>query len=392
MVAPPTTNFDIAVLEPEKHAAHFRILNIIGESPYHNSHTKDALMQSDSPIRPLELSLCEKQPASFFKRHPVEKDHLYPIESNSAQSSDIPFYNLLESLSVLRVSGAQIHRHKLTLHNQLTKLRLQQLNFGFDRTLATCLSKALSPATGLQDLEIIPVRTFPEFGVRPKTVAQKIILPQLKTLLIQDLCNNTLMTLLNSIAPGSHHLRLYLTRKCRMFYDIGGFTYEIPHFEDTCNLLRHTPVHTLCINAGFGNPWLSFSRLRGLLESMPALETFRSYGGEVDQNFWNALERPQHQGSIDVTFPHFISLHFSELGVRVTELGTLALKRMVSSHSSSLQRIVLERYAMDEGMFQVDLTEDQEIVAWLRENVLEFKLRKSNYIPREFREVKWRLW
>ncbi|KDN41171.1 hypothetical protein RSAG8_07585, partial [Rhizoctonia solani AG-8 WAC10335] len=369
-----------------KHASRFRTVNIISESQKAIRSMMDILIGSGTPTQLSELSIYQKQ-ISFYSREPVEPDHIYPIYPESLDPNIDTFHDLLHSLSILRVRGTQIHLHMMRSSN-LTKLRLQEFNFGYDHIMIIGLKNLLSSTTRLRELELVSVRTLINSGWSLDYTASNwaITVPSLQTLLIQDLYYNTLTYLLASITSRSHNLTLYLTENYYQYPDVEHEKSGSPDLATLDRILKCTPIHTLCID---NTPWLASSQLRDLLKSMPMLETLRLDGRQLLDENWNAIQRPGFQESY-YSFPHLINLHLSRVRLDDEE----ALKKMVASYSGSMKRMVLGAAVLNEAnnWAWTSLRGDEEIVTWLREKVPDFQLMDYAYQPPEFQPDQWPLW
>ncbi|CAE6444404.1 unnamed protein product [Rhizoctonia solani] len=318
----------------EKHTSRFRTVNIISESYDAIRRMIGVFLASSTPVLLSELSICQKQATSFYRGLPSEYQDLYPVHPDT-DDPIFEFYGLLGSLSILRLSGAHIRLDRLP-SDQLTKLRLQSLNLGYDHEMIFALRCTLSSATRLRDLGFVSIRTFPNSGwpLEDSYIAtQTITIPSLQTLLIQDLYFNTMTYLLASITSRSHHMTLYITENYRQYNDAEDGYSGSPDMTTLHRILKRTPVHTLCIDH---TRWMLSSDIRDLLKSMPLLNTLRLDHRELYEQDCNTIQRPGSRKS-QRSFPHLVNLHLS----RIEIWDKKAFKKMVASYSSSLKGVVL---------------------------------------------------
>ncbi|CAE6397919.1 unnamed protein product, partial [Rhizoctonia solani] len=368
-VLSPYRSHNLDILE--KHTSRFRTVNIISESHDAIRHMIGVFLASSTPVLLSELSIYQKQAASFHPRSSCDFRELYLVHPDT-DDPIFEFYDLLSSLSILRLNGAHINLSMLP-SDQLTVLRLQALNLGYDHEMLSTLNCILSSATGLRELEIVSIRTFPNSGwpLEGSYVAsQAITIPSLQTLLIQDLHFNTMTYLLIGITSRSHHMTLNLTENYRRYNDAEDEHSGVPDLTILYGILKRTSVHTLCIDH---TVWSPSSEIRDLLKSMPLLETLRIDQQQLYTQECNAIQRPGSRKS-QRSFPHLVNLHLSRIKIWDKE----AFKKMVASYSSSLKGVVLGAMVCDNQKAQrltwAPLGENEEIVTWLRDNVADFKL------------------
>ncbi|KDN41170.1 hypothetical protein RSAG8_07584, partial [Rhizoctonia solani AG-8 WAC10335] len=388
----PSEYFDIL----EGHLPQIRTINILGSKRGAIRGLMDTILQgSIPPSSLLELSIYIKPSEEFYRRPPGVDDYIYHPESPNC----IRFNELLQSLPVLRINGAHMHWDALVFSNRLPKLRLQAINFGSDRTMVDCLHHALASATGLREFEVVSVKSTCDINeALPPFVTpiSPISLPNLESLLVVDLCRNTLLFLLTSIVSRSHRLTLHFTQICRYFnvpsepgWRTDGYT------ELLQQALKQISVHRLCIHASFK---ATAEELRTLLESVPMLDTLLLNETEFTTEHCNALERLETQGNEphSFSFPCFQCLCFSRAKIQ----DMVAFKSMVASHSQSMEHLILGGHTIPSlpdsdgrsSSNDKDMYRDQGIISQFREIVPHFILMDSKYVPTEFQHHAWQLW
>ncbi|KAG8700226.1 hypothetical protein FRC11_013121 [Ceratobasidium sp. 423] len=380
----------------EHNLSQIRTINIVADSPIYIRLLMDILVQG--PIEPsslLELSLCHKQDKEdpFYRMisTPGPFDHVYLRESSEL----ILFNEILESLTVLRLSGVYIHWDMLTFSNRLTKLRLQDINFDTDHTMIHLLYHALTSATGLRDLEIISTETCYDLSTTSSpTRIPMISFPNLESLLVDDLYCNTLFFLLRAIKSRSHRLTLRLTRNSLCVKLPRESRPGVVKHRLLRKALEHVPVHKLCIHAAL-HP--TIKKLGKLIKSVPTLDTLFLDEAEFTAEYCNALGRQEIQENElqSSPFPSFQYLHFS----RATIKDIAAFKSMLTSHSSSMRQITVGGLVYTSTLpdseahyLGEDRDKDKEFISQLEKIVPEVILTSVKYIPLEFQHDRWQLW
>ncbi|CAE6415102.1 unnamed protein product [Rhizoctonia solani] len=376
----------------ERHLSRIRTINLVADDTSYIRRMMDVIVQG--PARPsslLELSLCRRQNeqvGSYRVSRPAPWDHLYSRKSPSFA----PFNKLLASLPVLRINGVYIQWDKLVFSNRLTKLRLQEINLGADRIMIGQLHYALASATGLRDFEIVSVESVYDPGAGA-TQTSMISLPNLESLLVDDLYCNTLFLLFSCIKSRSHRLTLRLTWNSLCFNITSGSRPRVSRHRLLRRVLEQVSVHKLCIHADIHPAFKKFGKL---MKSVPMLDTLFLDEAEFTE-YCNALERQETQGNEPQSsyFPSFRCLHFSRATIR----DMAAFKRMVASHSQSMRQMIIGGcvYASTLPDSEVhhlgeDRDKDKEFISQLEEIIPEVRLTSAGYIPPEFQHDRWQLW
>ncbi|KAH7340089.1 hypothetical protein B0J17DRAFT_305521 [Rhizoctonia solani] len=192
----------------QEYLPRIRTINAVSNSIMGIWRIMDTIVPAASALSSLsELSICQKQDQHFYYSIPSEHDHMYLGYSTGV----VALNEFLESLPVLRISGAHMCWDMLVFSNRLAKLRLQDINFGTDHTMMANLCHALASATGLRELEIVSIISFHESQEPFASSLGMISLPNLESLLMDNLFLNTLECILNCIITRSHRLTLHLT-------------------------------------------------------------------------------------------------------------------------------------------------------------------------------------
>ncbi|KAH7332682.1 hypothetical protein B0J17DRAFT_153611 [Rhizoctonia solani] len=206
--------------------------------------------------------------------------------------------------------------------DRLVELRLQRVIMDHDSTLADFLMRlASSPA--LRDLKIISVKSFydePEAN-------RRVFLPNLNSLLLEDLPFNTLKVVLCTTSPGTHCLTLFPNQKSKQIIFLGNPKPEAVGIGHLTTLLGSVPVDTLLITGRvneYGDRWtgderwLSGAELHKLLISMPALKTFKIHTRLFACEEWQAMTRGENS-----QIPKLENLYFDRAFIKDKESSNL---------------------------------------------------------------------
>ncbi|CAE6454627.1 hypothetical protein ACGC1H_002472 [Rhizoctonia solani] len=358
------------------------------------SHIMDMFLHPTSPTSPTlsQLSLRQEREPAYFEQIPREFNSLFGSSSDEQSS----FADLVQNLSALRISGVQLSWDRMSFSQQLTELLLHNVLLGYDSKL-NLLSDALSAATELQDLKLISVRTFYDFTIDTDVrlpYAPTIFLPNLQTFVIQDLYFNTLkflFSLLNSSC--SHCLTLVLNEKGESVH-YPGFIQAIDREDlDQLVLSNDIPLDTLFIDWGLAfatqRQQLSALGLGSLIRSVPTLEKLYLRWFTFNKEYCEAIKRPS-QGP-DSDFPHLTELYLHMVKIQ----NKTAFKAMIASHLQSLEYLevggtVVSNHEDPEEL--VTIEEDEELVTWLTDNDLSFRIVYGSHCPRQFDKLRWLLW
>ncbi|CAE6531791.1 unnamed protein product [Rhizoctonia solani] len=345
------------------------------------------------------FSSLELREISLYQMDNSIDDIWIPNDFDLAIDKDSPiwghFLEILKLLSVFRVHGAELRWNQIAFSDRLVELRLQEVILGHDSGLADFLRKLVwSPA--LRDLKIITVKTFSD---ELKT-DQRVLLPNLDSLLLEDLSYNTLRTVLCTISPGSHRLTLFPTPTSKQIVSLGNPNPETITIEQLSSILEPVPIDTMLLRGymdqyGDQKPaeerWLTGPELHTLLTSMPALKTLKTNTWAYAKEEWQAMTRSENE-----RFPKLEHLDFSRAFVRDEEF----IKSFVASHP--IRRMTLEGLRCidaDDGVPCYDFMDGEEdIVDWLTDNAAGFVLvahdldGKERREPMEFCSYVWRLW
>ncbi|KAH7340088.1 hypothetical protein B0J17DRAFT_704632 [Rhizoctonia solani] len=376
-----------------ENTSRFRTINITTTNHDNITHIMDAFLESGELARLSELSIRVKRDGGL--RHQVIANNGDDDGSDRAilyadgQPNSDSFSKVLESLSVFRVSGINLYWGRIAFSSQLVTLHLQDLNLGFDLTMVDLLNRALSSAIRLRDLKLISIRSSHSFTIRFSSAMLKSIpklsLPNLETLLLDDLCCNTLMILLGSVISRSHRLTLHLTKECLKFKKSRSQA-EQASIIDLCSALEHVSVYMLCISSDPEDaPWLSDWEFETLLKSVATAKILKMNHWHLSEDCCRVLGGANSSLSL-------LELHLS--CAIFWDMHMVAFRGAVLDYSQSLRRVVLGgRYCTDpEGKTWAAIREDGVIASWLIENVGSVSVTTEWYKPPEFEQAKWRLW
>jgi hypothetical protein len=363
-----------------EYASRFRTVNI---STRDNSNEVMRRLLHDiifpgtpEPLSLSQLSLCHIYDAPYYSRLPLESDY---IMRNCFPEHR--FNVVVNNLAILRIRGAQFYWDHISFSHHLTELHLQDVLVGYDTSLMN-LFGALSSAAQLRDLKLIGIKAFP---VRNTLVGRYISLPSLKTLLLRDLYFNVLAICLSTITSRSHHLTLFLNRKCRCLNLLGNNQSQDIDIHALNRLLYNASVHTLFLDGGREYGWLPAVHLRNLLSSTSYLDTLWINKWDLDADSCFALRSVSYPQVI----PNLKELSFVQTRVRSEQ----AFKNMVISRSESVQLLRIGVEFVNEA--GVPFNESNiGLSKWLQENVSNPSVIEINADdePYELKEVEWRMW
>ncbi|KAH7339437.1 hypothetical protein B0J17DRAFT_627540 [Rhizoctonia solani] len=374
-----------------RHVRLFRSINILDgiHSPsFALSQELINVFLESMPSQLAELSIYQYTTKEYSQRFmPSEKQHI--VRHNSYYWT--PFLEIVKSLSVLRISGEAFSLMHMAFSSRLVELRLQNISIGYDSEFSEFLN-VLSSAPELRDLKLISLITLHDKPVPWGAIQQQqhIMLPNLQSILLEELYFNTLELLLRWLTPGSCRLTLYLTGHSTEVL-LGNSEEETVGIEKLCSLLRPITVDTLALS-GDDPPVYT---VRSLLESMPTLKSLKIQLWVLDSEGRDALKRPEPQTtsfeSNTGVFPKLEQLHVVRLvvgheGEKMLEEG---LKDIVVSHS--IQKMVLGDVYHD-YLNAKGLQGNEPICVWLRTNVPEFHLNRAFIHAPEFYSHIWQLW
>ncbi|CAE7050245.1 unnamed protein product [Rhizoctonia solani] len=361
------------------HASRFRTVNLTAKTQYAVRLILEPFLKLE--VRELsDLSIRLQQRAELSNAIPPDYDYI------SSPAYDPSYHNhlniMLNELSVLRLYGTLVHFDNLAFSDKLVKLHIQGVTLGWDVEIAK-LMQALSSATQLRDLRIISVTTFLDHAAIPN-----ISLPNLQYLLVQDLYNNTMRQILESISTRSHDLTVHLTYKCLMMQDVGQPAPEGVDTDDLHDILSQVSVHALLIDGE--DEWLDWVELETMMQRMSDLKSLRLHYWDFDEESSGALKRSRSDpNQPSISLPALENIHISWARI----WGEEGFKNMVASYSDSLRRMVLGAASSNSPRGKLNsLKGDEDLVSWLKANVPEFELTDNTYNPPEFQPLEWELW
>ncbi|CUA76456.1 hypothetical protein RSOLAG22IIIB_06287 [Rhizoctonia solani] len=304
---------------------------------------------------------------------------------------DDVFRSLIGSLSTLRVSGANLMWDQIAFSQKLVELRVQSVVLGHSHSALPNFARALQSAPELQDLKIIGLVTFPDThqDFHLETPAEIVSLPKLKSLLLEDLHFNVLSFLLRSIAPGSHHVKLFLTLKALQLLLVYGRPVEITS-DRLIDLLKGFKIDTLLLRGDIyeDSMWLEDLDLRDIIGSLPTLSVLKMANWKFNEGGLLALAPvpPKHQNPQDVRglFPSLSHLTLSDCAVKNSDASTLL--HVVASHP--LQSLEIGPF----GAVVDTASLASKSIARLKTMVPNFREARAALDMEDFAQHVWQLW
>jgi hypothetical protein len=310
------------------------------------------------------------------------------VEDASIEQAD--FNKLISSLSALRLSGIQLDWKTTNnvFSDRLVEFHIHKVGLGNSDTAMLDLLLALSSATKLRDLKIVDVRAYRISAQSSSLTPPIVVFPKLQSFLLQDVCFNVLEFFLLGIAPGSYHMTLALSdNSFRIGYSGGGM--KKVSLAEVTQLITPVKVDTLSLPRGSidDKAWLKGPDLRALLESVPKLKELKLHGWHFYEDFCDGLCPPPTSDPPFSGFP-FQDLEFLQLtAVRIRDQERFRNIPVALSPRT----MVFNGSIKEEGKSWVQLTEDDEVVNWLRNNVPGFRLVDAKYDAAALKIDQWRL-
>ncbi|CAE6486363.1 unnamed protein product [Rhizoctonia solani] len=340
----------------------------------------DNLLESQSPAVMSELSIHHYE-------DPLEDSPPRPPKTNEYLDFTMPTEKkLISSLSAFRLRRINVHWNTITLSDKLVEIHLQSVMLGSNAKLVEFLH-ALEPASELRDLRLVSVVAFAGRAtpIDSNAAPRKISLPKLQSLLLDDLAFNVLQTVLTSIAPGTHKLKVHPTSKSH--YNLSGEEesdsdddfFQSPNLM---SLLNRFNIDTLLLSPGDdyngedGSPWVDREELSRKLRLLPNLKTLIMYSWKWDLGAILALDR-----TFSRSIPVLSGLYIFGGYICDAEL----LPKVVASHS--LQTLVLDSHPT----CTVDVNREL-LLRSLKAMVPDFRLVRGLEGMDEFNYYSWRLW
>ncbi|CUA77984.1 Protein furry homolog-like [Rhizoctonia solani] len=367
-----------------KYTSQFSSINILSKSLYMIAELLDHFLKSSSRLQLSELSLSSNS-KFFYHRVPPERIPLSLLPA----FMETNFESILSSLSVLRLLFVTFDWNKVQFSNRLVELELRHIHLGSDRIFIRFLA-SLSSATELRTLNLISVVTRPSLVISQNTTIQpNISFPKLQTMVVRNLFSNTLDTLLSSIESRTHRLTLHLTRRTFEYTPSDDSEIEEVPAQRVVDLFPQVSVDVLLLEGLEEGPWLSGADMREMLKSMPDIETLRIHDWDYPTECCKMIQRPDLLD--DSKFPRIKNMHLTQASIWDEE----AFKKMVASYSESLERLELAGRVVkgsEKPVVCEDLKGEEPIIAWFRENVPNFELKKNYVTPVDFCDPVWQLW
>ncbi|CAE6455910.1 unnamed protein product [Rhizoctonia solani] len=391
-----TLPLDLAVMIPHvvperlaarlaKHASRFQTINILAEEPCTIQEIMDPLLKRNVSDSLTELSLC----VSDLEQLDRLDNHPYYMFSPRSPTHPL-LVELLQSITRFRLFGATLDWSQVTFSTRMVEIRIHSVIIGSDSVLHE-LIRSLSTAPELQKLELASITSFPEDDLDD---ILPIVLPKLKSLVLEDLHFNTLTIILRSITPLSHQLSLNLTNASveKIFSardpELGRET--VPLY-DLIDELNHLSIHTLI----FANPSQSFDDvdIALLLGEILSPNTLIMNNWTIDKQICKYLTWGVYKPNVrPLVIPKLRNFHLTNVRIADQE----ALKELVRMRS--LQTVLLGGYVNctseepEEPEDWEPLEGEEEIVKWLADHVPTFHLMPGgDYRPPELLSAIWHL-
>ncbi|CUA72677.1 Glycogen debranching enzyme [Rhizoctonia solani] len=371
------------------YASRFRTVNVdAGQSTISAIMDMFFYQRSSEPLTLSQLSLRQMRDNAYFENSANGTEYLFAPSSQEQRS----FTQLVKNLCVLRISVAKLHWDQILFSHRLVELNVQNVLFGYDSAL-TVFFNALSSATELRDLKLMSIRTLYDLALDTETrlpAVPTVYLPTLQSLTIHNLYYNTLNFFFSSVDPRClHGLKLVLNDKCHSLHLPESVDALDDDEFDFSTLLGGIPFENVFIDGPRGNNdhWLLPSELGSLMNSVSTLKVLHLHSLNLDEEYCEAMKNPNHPQ--DSNFARLTELYLTWISIP----DKAAFKAMITSHSGSLRYLEMGGDARDspEGP-RTGLEEDEEFIAWLKDNVPKFRLREERYYPPQCREPEWQLW
>ncbi|CAE6480502.1 unnamed protein product [Rhizoctonia solani] len=391
LALPLPTNFALDTLR--EHASQFRTINISARANAQTSPIRDIIdiFLNNTPSFLSELSISRRAGSYTYSDFELSED-------NHIRRDSSDWNRLLEitsSLSVLRITGVALSWRYMTLPNRLVELQLRRITLGNDSQFPEFIN-ALSSAPELRDLKLISIVTSGDgapLGVLQER--QRITLPKLESLLLEDIYFSTLGLLSQWLIDSTCRLSLNTTLSHAVAsthpYLIG---IERVAIERLCEALKLLVVDTLVVSKGNS---ICLPYLDRVLPLMPALKTLKLQSDKFGPTEWDRLKPPSLPAagseSNEQLSPKLEQLYLpSPYFLLEDEVNFEGLKDLVASHP--LQKLVLgnlvrTRYNLASSR---RLEETDDICVWLRSHVPDFRLVEHEISAPEFHSDVWQLW
>ncbi|CAE6498046.1 unnamed protein product [Rhizoctonia solani] len=362
------------LLDPLKaYIFRFRTVTISSGSSYIAKVLVDVLLSHNAIESISKLSLQRKVVGRATKALtlPRADDYLnpggYPLQTQLGQ--------LIQSLSVLRISHIFLNWSNITFSPRLVELRLEHVLF-VNHADARLFLQALSSAHQLRDPKITSVTT--RIGDRdeeaPFRLSLPISLPNLRHLQLGDIAFGDLCLFLSAIAPGLHSITLFITSLIT-YKLLQNNKWSRTEIGPLCEFLVQFPVEKIILG---GHKWSDADswakmNLNGVLRSTPALKALILDSYTLDHNILQTLSPVQGADSDnrDDKFPRLDSVEFRRAKI---EDGGAELKGFIEAQVHPIGTLVLGATLQHGSGSARTLQENDEIVGWLKENVPDFRL------------------
>ncbi|KAH7332996.1 hypothetical protein B0J17DRAFT_677156 [Rhizoctonia solani] len=199
---------------------------------------------------------------------------------------ELYFFQLIKSLSILRVRGVDLDWGRMIFSRSLVVLRIAHISVG--GAGVHYLISPLSSANNLRELELISIRAVIDED-NPRRLARKLIFPNLESLHLGDLNFNVM-----------HSYRSTLDLTIELFTSFHtpdpeyswGYQTKDNTSDDISELLRTAAVNELRLSMEEGRIWERSITLRDLLKSVPTVKNLILNDSQLDPDTLRALKQP----------------------------------------------------------------------------------------------------
>ncbi|CAE6350738.1 unnamed protein product [Rhizoctonia solani] len=218
---------------------------------------------------------------------------------------------MVDSIGELKLHGLGFDFAGMTFRT-LTDLRLQDVSFE-SKIKAEELLMSLSSALQLYEIRLIFIATLGDVVISTSAYKFPVLLSSLRVLYLEDLYQDLLNLVLESIKPGSYYVVLSPTRKCLQIIHPGG--------PETVGLYglraQATRVNTMMLTPHLGFPGQDIC---AFLELFPNLTTLSIDSSRLNSNYLTQFIRPADSNTI---FPKIAKLTISSCSIATESLTVL---------------------------------------------------------------------
>ncbi|CAE6528813.1 unnamed protein product [Rhizoctonia solani] len=368
----------------ESHASRFCALNVQSEDLDYIHNLVRQLSQVDAQLSELSIWYTYYMDTEGQCTSP-------PIYAEALDQA--PFARLIRSLSVLRLWGCLGRWETITFSDRLVELFIHRVRLVNSGSAMESFLSAISSANELRDLTIIDLQACYNSTETTGLLARpKIVLPKLRSLVLQDLWFNVLELVLLVLAPGTYHSALKLTWVVvHIGHSFKLSTWEKIEPNNVITLLSRVTIDRLwLLGVTAEKPWLNGTEVCRLLTAVPRLKEFGLHNWIFQLNFFNQLlaTSASDDGRGELEFPRLEGLGLTRAFVTDEE----GFKRFLAKMRA--QKVIfggITESKVKSGFWH-RLQGDEDIVGWLRCNIPGFCFVDCEHVPAPMRVGEWRLW